>query len=404
MKLWKPSRCILATCLFACASLVSGFDGDISINNPNFKPENFLDLKAYEFSKSLDQQWYGSENGWRMTGGSVDIDRLFLDGQLKLKHQLSDKVDFRLNTEQRVFYAPKPVPHTMLEIDFHPWNPDISFSFLSNTAHDKRQVDIGGAIRVGQTPWHYLRLSWLDVDAFYNAKNSFDNSYYAKKPHTLRFEGALSYKQWQTRFHWEQYQPLKLVLPDESSTFQHRGSNYELSLEYHFGKHSWAGIALRSFEIKKQLEEIIENQKQKLSYSSVDIYWLQPWTSRQYELSTGIRFDIFDNKLRDITMPGDHFDYRFSTWQVYATLAHDYSAHAAWDFGVYIGDTYEDKDFLAGVAGDRTDRSIQGKLRTSWGYHSVDKQHTLKLHLTFNLDDLWNDPGDGAGMTYQGMF
>jgi hypothetical protein len=368
MKTWNPTLCILAVCLFASTSPASGFDGEVSISNPNFMPENFLDLKAYEFSKPLDQQWYDSENGWRMTGGSVDIDRLFLDGQLKLKHQLSEKVDFRLNTEQRLF------------------------------------VDIGGAVRVGQRPWRYLRFAWLDVDAFYNAKNDFDNSYYAKKPHTLRFEGALATKQWKTRFHWEKDQSLKLVMPDEGSTFQHRGDNYALSLEYFFNRHSWAGIALHGFEVKKQLKETTANQKQTLSYTSLDIYWIQPWPTSQYDLSAGTRFDIFDNELRDITTPNNHFNYRFSTWQIYTTLSHDYSPHAAWDFGVYIGDSYEAKDFLAGATGDRTDRSIQGKLRTSWDYHSIDKQHTLILHISFNLDDLWNDPGDGAGMTYQGMF
>ena len=47
------------------------FDNDIAINEPNFKAENFLDYKAYEFRKSVQEEWYTVENGWRMAGGSM---------------------------------------------------------------------------------------------------------------------------------------------------------------------------------------------------------------------------------------------------------------------------------------------------------------------------------------------
>jgi hypothetical protein len=380
------------------------FDNDLSINNPNFKPENFLDLKAYEFRKDLDQQWLTANNGWRMTGGSVDINNLFIDGELKISQDFSKKMTLHLHTEQKLFYAPKPVPRTMIEMEFHPWNPKISFSFLSNTAYDKRQVDMGGAIRIGQSPLRYLQFSWLDIDAFYNDKNPYDNSYYTGNPHTTRLEGSLTGFHWRTHFHWEQDSPLGFVMPDESSVFNYKGYNYLLNIEYHLDQHKWAGMVLHGFKEKKHLAEITSNRKQTISYFSIDTFWNQPWPSDKYLLNTGTRFDIFTNHLKNLNTYSQSFDYHFSTWQIYARMSHNYLPHQAWDFGIYIGNSYEEKNYLSGILGDRKDQSIQGKLRTGWEYHSLDKRNTLIVHFSFNLDNLWADPGDGAGMTYQGIF
>lgn len=404
MKTWRSCRCYLAIGLSINISPVLAFDGDMEIYNPNFNPENFLDLKAYEFSKPMDQQWYTTNNGWRMTGGSVDIDRLFLDGAFKINQDFSEKFTMRLKTEQRLFYTLKPKPHTMIEMDFHPWNPDFSISFLSNTAHDKRQVDMGGAVRLGQYPWRYLRFSWLDVDALYNDKNSYDDSYYSVKPHTKRLEGALKQGRWQTRFNWEQDTSLKFIMPEESSIFQHHGHNFRLNTDYFFDKQIWIGIDLRGFKYKKHLDEPADNRKQDLAYTSMDIYWQGNWPNNKYQSHAGVRLDRFTNQFRDMDTPADHMNYLFSTWQIYSTLAHDYRPYAAWNIGVYLGKSYEKKNYLSGTTGDRIQDRFQGKLRASWQYHSTDKNNILILHFSFNLDELKDDPGDGAGMTYQGLF
>lgn len=404
MFIWQRRFILLIAGCFSCFSSVLAFDGDIAIIETSFNEENFLDLKTYEFRKSLDHQWLTGNNGIRMTGGSVDIDRLFLDGELKINQDFSEKFTVRLNTGQQVFYAPKPNPYTMIEMDFHPWNPDYSFSFVSNTAHDKRQVDMGGAVRVGQRPSRYLRFSWLDVDAFYNQKNDYDDSYYETKPRTFRLEGASTNKSFHVRFHWEKDTPLELVMPEESSMFRHQGFNFKLLSEYHFRQHYWLGLTLRGFEEKRQLEEVANNRKQTISYSSIDLYWNQPLSGEVYFLHTGARYDIFRNRFRNIDAPGESFDYEFSTLQAYATLFHDYSPHAAWEVGIFIGDSFDTKQFIINSIKDDEYRSTQGKLRYSWEYHSIDKQNTLMLHFSFNLDNLWQDPGDGAGMTFQSLF
>lgn len=404
MSLWSQRLLVIAAGLIFCSRSLLAFDGDVAIIETSFNEENFLDLKTYEFRKSLDHQWLQSDNGWRMTGGSVDIDRLYLDGELKINQDFSEKFTVRLRTEQLLFYSPKPEPHTMIEMDFHPWSQDYSFSFISNTAHDKRQVDMGGAVRIGQLPSRYLKYTWLDVDAFYNDKNDYDESYYSSKPHTHRLEGAMSYNPWRLIFHWEKDTTLKFLMPEESSKFFYQGQNYGLTVEYFIKKHNWLGVRLRGFEEKRQLEEITYHRKQSISYSSIDLYLNQSLYNEKYFFHAGARYDLFSNKLRNIDTPNQSFDYHFSTPQVYATIFHDYSSHAAWDIGVYLGNSLESKEFISNTENDRKYKSIQGKLRYGWEYHSLDKKNTLILHFSFNLDNLWKDPGDGAGMTYQSIF
>ena len=159
---------------------------------------------------------------------------------------------------------------------------------------------MGAAIRVGQRPWRYISFSWLDVDARYNDKNSYDDSYYSVKPHTQRLEGALKRDHWQTRFHWEQDTPLKFNMPDESSTFRHNGHNFRLNSDYFFDRNTWIGVDLRGFKYKKHLDESIDNRKQTLTYTSIDFYWQGNWPNKIYQSHAGVRFDQFTNRYRDI--------------------------------------------------------------------------------------------------------
>jgi len=124
------------------------FDGDIAINEPNFHTENFLDFKAYEFRKSVQEEWYTVENGWRVAGGSLGIDLAFVDSEIRLQKDLSDTLSVRLQHEHDVYYARKPVRDPLMEIAIRPWHKAIELSFLGTATFDKRQADLGFAATV----------------------------------------------------------------------------------------------------------------------------------------------------------------------------------------------------------------------------------------------------------------
>ena len=107
--------------LAVVSSAASAFANDYEINDINLNEENFLDIKAHRFRKSLDYQWYDSNNGWRMNGASLDGDLAFLQTELKLQSELSDYLNVRLELEQEVFYASKDAPLPTVEVELYPW-------------------------------------------------------------------------------------------------------------------------------------------------------------------------------------------------------------------------------------------------------------------------------------------
>ena len=50
--------------LILAISPVLAFDNDFEINDINLDNENFLDLKAHRYRKSLEYKWFDNTSGW----------------------------------------------------------------------------------------------------------------------------------------------------------------------------------------------------------------------------------------------------------------------------------------------------------------------------------------------------
>ena len=62
----------------------------------------------------------------------------------------------------------------------------------------------------------------------------------------------------------------------------------------------------------------------------------------------------------------------------------------------------EPNDFLS--SDPDNSRVHEHKLDFAWIYHSANKKSSVYMHISFNLDELDEDPGDGGGITYQSTF
>jgi hypothetical protein len=393
---------VLVLALVVASMPAAGFDGDTSINHVNLRQENWLDLSAYGFRKSLDQQWNQGDNGLRFTGGSLNADHLFLHTELRYRQPLSEQVDMRLGWREERFYAVKPFEHPYAEVAWHPDGLPLEFSFLGRSGYAKSGADFGGAVSLGRRPWDYLRLVYFTEESLYNQKND-DASRYESAPKTVRLEGALRLfdERIVTRFALERNTPLELVEADGTTTFRHNGSEIRGFIDYRPTRGQLYGLGYRGFRQEKSIDTTSSSRGQDLRYDSVRLYW-QYTALSDYEINAGIRADRLRNSLRDSEEPDSA--YRIATPQVYGVLTHWYTRHQAWELGTFVGRTRETTDYRDPAEPDDEERSIQGKLRTSWEYRSADGRSTLMLHFTFNLDELAEDPGDGAGMTYQGVF
>ena len=382
----------------------SAFDNDTEINDINMVEENFLDIKAHRFRKSLEYQWYDNTTGWRMTGASLDGDLAFIQTGVKLQHELSETVNFRLEIEDEVFYAEKEFPLPTTEVEIYPWAGNFGFSLLGTPTFAKRDIDLGVALIWGRRPWNYTRFEYVDVDANYNKKNISDNTFYITDPKDIKLEGAYQFgEHYKLRFNIKREKPLELINPDNNGDFKHKGYDYSILLDYQPVPDSVLGITINGFALDKSRMETGQNQQQDTDYISVDAYWVQGM-GKQYELRFGTQYDHITNDVRDFITTNNDLDYLMKTLQVYATAYHPYSEHMAWDFGLYVGDVEEKQSFLNDNNRNTLNDGIEAKFRTGFEYSSSDGRSALQFNFSLNVDDLFNDPGDGAGISFQSVF
>ena len=392
------------SCLLSVFSTALAFDNDFEINNINLDEENFLDIKAHRFRKSLEYQWYDNTTAWRITGASLDSDILFLQTELKLQHALSEYVNVRLEIEQEVYYADKDFPQPTAEVEFYPWAGDLGFSLLGTPTHEKREMDLGFAVIWGRRPWNYTRFEYLDVDSLYNQKNVTDNTFYSQEPETMKLEGAYQIgEHYKLRFEVSHDKPLELIDPDNNGIFKHEASDYFLLFDYQPTLDSVFGMTVNGFTLDKSSAQTGQDQQQESDYISADIYWVQGM-GKQYELRFGTQYDHITNNIRDFITSKNNQNYFMKTLQVYTTAYHPFNEHMAWDLGLHVGHVEEEENFLQNSSNNKLNESVQAKLRFGFEYASSDGRNSLQLNISLNADDLFSDPGDGGGISFQSVF
>jgi len=402
-------RLILCTSLFTLGLMLitspaQAFDDDFEINDINLDHENFLDINAHRFRKSLEYQWFDNTTAWRITGASLDADILFLQTEIKLQHELSEYVNVRLVAEQEVFYADKEFPFPTAEVEFYPWAGNLGFVLLGTPSYEKKEMDLGVALIWGRRPWNYTRFEYLDVDALYNQKNSTDNSFYNKEPVALKLEGAYQFGElYKLRFRVRQESELELIDPDNNAVFKHDSSDYYLLFDYQPTPDSAIGITINGFTLNKSSSQTEQNQQQATDNFSADLYWVKGM-GKSYEVRLGTQYDRITNEIRDYITASNDLDYFMDTLQVYSSAYHPFNEHMAWDLGLYVGQVEEEQNYLQDPGRNTLIDSLEAKFRMGFEYASSDGRNSLQFNISLNLDDLINDPGDGGGISFQSVF
>jgi len=374
------------------------------IDDINLNEENFLDIKAHRFRKSLEYQWYDNISAWRITGASLDGDLAFVQNELKLQSELSQYVNVRLEIAQQVFYADEKFPPPTAEVEIYPWAGNLGFSLLGTPAYEKREMDLGVAVIWGRRPWNYTRFEYLDVDALYNEKNAFDNTFYNKQPNAMTLNGNYQFgEHYKLRFRISRDSSRELIDPDISGVYKSEGSDYFLLFDYQPVPDSVIGIMVNGFTLDKTSTQTGQDKQQAMDYISVDVYWVKGM-SKSYELRLGSQYDHITNDIRDFIASNNDLDYFMKTSQIYGTVYHRFTEHMAWDFGLYVGQVEERQNYLSDSRRNTLNDSVEAKFRMGFEYSSADGLSSLQLNLSLNADDPINDPGDGGGISFQSVF
>jgi len=403
MRIFLPAL-LFAPGLILLISPAQAFDNNSKINDINMNEENFLDIKAHRFRKSREYQWFDYLSVWRITSASLDGDLAFVQNELKLQSELSEYVNVRLEFDQEIFYADKEFPPPTTEIEIYPWAGNLGFSLIGTPAYEKREMDFGIAVIWGRRPWNYTRFEYLDVDALYNEKNASDNTFYSKEPTAMKLNGNYEFGEYyKLRFSISRGQPLELVDPDNNGLFKHKASDYYLLFDYLPVPDTVIGITINGFTLDKDSSQAGQNQQQTTDYISADVYWVKG-LGKLYELRLGTQYDNITNDIRDFITTSNNIDYFMNTLQVYATAYHPFNEHMAWDLGFYIGQAEEKQNYLQDNNRDTLNDDIEAKFRMGFEYSSSDGRSSLQFNLSLNVDNLFKDPGDGGGVSYQSVF
>jgi len=392
---------IIILLLATTSTAAMAFDNDLTINRPNFFTESFLDINKAEFNEFLNEQWYQSENGWRISSHSLTRNLTYINTELKLHQDLSDYAGMRLLYAQEQFYTEKENEALNLEFEVRPLPPHpVTFSILGNFNYEKSGSDQGFAITFGKRTANFIRFSDTTVDKYYNSKVN-DDSRVTEQQHILELETAYHWSpSLQARFRYKDFSPMELIFDDQVTLFNHQGFEYDGFIKYKHNENNSYKLRVKGLEIEKSISGATD-EGQTIKYDSYDLKWL---TRQQhaYKISAGFRYDNFTNDIYSITTLNSVLDYPFRSRQIYATVNHAYSAQKEWHIGLYSGLTNEPNDF----GSDTSDKSRvhENKLDFAWVYHSTNKKSSVYMHISFNLDDFDEDPGDGGGITYQSTF
>ena len=384
---------------------VWAFDRDVTLNFPDFNNENFLDIKSYQFRPELEEQWHETTNGLRMASGSLGLDFLYLATELRFRQPLRENliIHYRLKGEE--FYAIKPL-RQRVGVDYQFLNI-YSVSLFGVPAYDKRVGEIGFGLEIGTHPWEYILVSRLEQAPYYNEKN-FEEDRFVEEPVEDEIEGAYRFlEKGSVRFHLLLDRPLKQYFPEEELTFTHQGEDAQFVVEYKISEESRWGVAYRGFDFRKARLTAPsvkgENQSQTLQFLSADLYWVRPILT-DHTLMVGTRYDRFRNLFRDLNDQEESHNYLFDTWQVYGTWVHPWGSWWNLDYGLYVGDTREEKNNLTNEAPDKLDQRVEAKLRISLEIFNLNKAGHLFFTSTWNVDNFLADFWDGGQGAYQTRF
>ena len=382
-------------------TLLMAEHSDFEITRPNLNTEHFLDINKAEFEEIMNDDWYTSDNGWRISSHSITTDLTYLHTQIKLHQELSEYASMWLHYDQEIEFYDKDLPPPGLEFEVRPVpRYPVSISIVGSFQYAKSGSEQGGAITLGDRTKNFLRFTRITIDKYHNQKAD-DISRYLEQPHQQSIEAAYH---WSPKLYawikYEHFTPLTFLFDDLTTTFDHKSKQYEAFVKYKHDKDNHYKIRLKGFNLEQSKEGTV-NERQQLDYRSIDLKWLFR-QSHAYRYSAGLRYDKFNNDIFSTLTDTQVLDYPFRTRQIYSTMTHQYHAQKSWELGLYLGLTNEPNDFLNPT--EDHSEVTETKLNFVWGYYSVNKRAAAFVHISFNLDDFSEDPGDGGGLTYQSTF
>ena len=155
-------------------------DADAIDQESELNEETFNHIAAYQYSYPWNLRWLVRQNGFRITAGSLDVNRFYYREEVKfyggswLRLKLDRQVqqDYTTHLEQNE-----------LQVEVYPlqW---LYFAVLGQSDSFKKFGDLGGAMGIRFGALSFLEFYGISVDHYYNSKETITTDNYLTNPVT----------------------------------------------------------------------------------------------------------------------------------------------------------------------------------------------------------------------------
>lgn len=142
--------------------------------------EMLIDAKSYEFFESSKKRWDASQNGYRISSGSLSADRFYLVENIKLHSGTEENLSLSYKS-RRLESLSESISDEILRVDWS-FMDQAYLAFMADGNTFKKHGDLGIAFGAGKNPGDFLELFYYQVDMYYNSKEPVAGNTYSKKP------------------------------------------------------------------------------------------------------------------------------------------------------------------------------------------------------------------------------
>ncbi len=399
---------LILPCFLQARPALCQFNGNFDIERHFIEIENFLDWKAYQPPMSWKYEWYFAPNRFRMSVGSIDMDRFYSDQDIRLEMDIGRYFTILYQQQQESLWGEQPV-YREAELRF---GRDIYASIVGFPEHEKKNSHSGYAIAYGKRHGPaYAHLSYLEQYLVYNVKNAntdknADDTEFNRIPVLIRFDGQLFWEESLfVNVNIRLEQPTEFQVDNPLRIRQYEGGDWKAVVDWINGNEWLAGISARAkVEIRhdapsspSQNEPDLE---QELSYRWVDVYTSFRFRGRD-RLTFGLLDSYFENDI-DSSFAVHRYLCRLSTQQIYGTLEHYRGDWFRWLFSLQAGQAILDKAF---IGTDEDPEAKSWELKAGIGFIMAEKEHyRFFFNTTWDLDIFDTRQWDGGNVQVQYFF
>jgi len=366
--------CVLCLCVVAATGIGPAHGGDL-FNPDAYDSEYELDLLQNYFHPQWVFDWHALENGFRTTGGSLNIRHIYLVQQAKFRFPLvEERLWFRFRHEVQAFldYDRR---EEAIELEYAPARR-LYLSMVLEPAFHKADMDIGWAIAYGAGEGNRVRAEYylVDFDRNYAFRRKTVNEgyeeFFARAPREYRFSWYHTSDSWNAGVAARRVTPYELTHDALTATgidMRYTGEEWAAEADLQGSLGSWSPGLHSTARVTEESRErlplpVAGDCRSRISrYEARPYVWLRtdgPW---EYLVGFGYVDDYGTREEPVDPLMGAY--YRSQQLLPFALAAYQWAAWSVFEFGYMHASQFQTRlDHTGWLSG--TGR--ENRLRVAW--------------------------------------